>query len=96
MAESVPFESGTSNRSDAEAMEWYGHVIDYWGEVMTAAKYARGERVLAPEIETKTVSERSRLNETGISSVGCAAVMKAAVRLAAHRTMRCESERVYE
>ena len=96
MAESVHCESGMDSRSDTEEMEWGGHVIDHRGEVIPVGACVKGERVSAPENVTKALSERSRLSETGISSVGCAAVMKAEVRLAAHRTTRCEFQYVFE
>ena len=94
--ESVHCENGMNCRSDAEAMEWRWHVIDYCGGVITAAACVYGVCVLAAENVTKSASVRSRLSETGISNVGCAAVMKAVVRLAAHRTTRCEFEYMNE
>lgn len=75
-------------------MIWRVHVIDYGGDVITAAASVHGGRLRAPMNVTKNATERSRLSDTGTSSVGFAAVMKEAVRLAAHHTTRCGFEHV--
>lgn len=97
MVESFHCVNGMNRRSDAGVMmEQRGHVIDYCGEVITAEASVHGEKLLAPENVTKNATERSRLSEIGTSSVGYAAVMKEAVRLAAHRTTRRGFEYVCE